>query len=110
MQELEITEVKPLTSDEKKLAKYKYNKHYVFHPELGEKLVSSKEYQDHLDNGWYDCTSKFPKAKVVVKKEVDEKDKLIKQLQSVIDAKEKVINELKSVNANHVESNQPDKK
>jgi len=91
----------PVISDKdaKKLAKYKYSNHFVFHPELGEKLVSSKEYQEHLDNGWYDCTSKFPKSRVAPKKEVDEKDKLIKQLQATLDAKDKVINELKNVNA-----------
>lgn len=34
--------------------------HYVYHPDHEPKIVSTVEYQEHLQRGWFDTPTKFP--------------------------------------------------
>jgi hypothetical protein len=47
--------------------------HFVYHPNHAPVIVEAEEYQQYLDNGWYDTPTKFPAQPLAVVAKVEEK-------------------------------------
>lgn len=46
--------------------------HYVYHPHHEAVIVSPEEYQNYLDNGWFDSPAKFPNESMAKPELMDE--------------------------------------